>query len=231
MQRSLRCARHRDGYAASAVSRFARPTLALVGGFTLMLAPLSSASAGGPPTTSTTTAIPTRGARVAFVVNGVPTIFSEVRGDLVALARNKGLNLVAIKESGDLSPVREIAASYLTTLILDAVTAQELQRRGVTLTARQLEVARRIDIRAYGKKAWNEFPLRFRSRDIQRTARAVTLAADEGFDLTKPRQARGQLVALVVDLARKANVTVAPTFGTWNADLAVIVPPQEGAPS
>ena len=80
-------------------------------------------------------------------------------------------------------------------------------------------------------KAWNEFPLRFRSRDIQRTARAVALAADEGFDLTKPRQARSQLFALVVNLVRKASVTVNPRFGTWNADLAVVVPPQEGAPS
>jgi len=186
-------------------------------------------------TTTTTANAPTTGrggaARVAFVANGHATLVSEVRADFVALARNKRLNLVAIKESGDLSPVREVAASYLTTLIHDAVTAQELQRRGVTVTRRQLKVARRIDIRTFGKKAWYEFPAHFRIRDIQRTARSIALAADEGFDLTKPHEARSQLVALVIDLVRKANVTVNPRFGRWNADLAVVVPPQEGTPS
>ena len=177
-------------------------------------------SAGGPAG-----AVPPRALRSAFEVNGEPTPVAEVRADLRALAKNKGLSIVKIKEQGDLTPVREVVASYLTTLILDEVMAQELERRGVTPTAAQSRIARRLDIRIYGKKAWNEFPARFRTRDTGRTARAIALAVDEGFDLTNRHEARSELIALVIGLAKQASVTVAPRFGTWNSDLAVVVAP------
>jgi len=170
-------------------------------------------------------AAPPRARRFAFEVNGEAIPVAEVRPDLRALAKNKGLNIVDIKDQGDLTPVREVVASYLTTLILDRVTAQELERRGVAPTEAQLRIARRLDIRIYGKKAWNEFPARFRTRDIGRTARAIALAVDEGFDLTRRREVRRELIALVISLAKQASVTVAPRFGTWNADLAVVVAP------
>ena len=170
-------------------------------------------------------AAPPRARRFAFEVNGEAIPVAEVRPDLRALAKNKGLNIVDIKDQGDLTPVREVVASYLTTLILDRVTAQELERRGVVPTELQVRIARRLDIRIYGKKAWNEFPARFRARDIGRTARAIALAVDEGFDLTKRREVRRELIALVISLAKQASVTVAPRFGTWNADLAVVVAP------
>ena len=170
-------------------------------------------------------AAPPRARRFAFEVNGEAIPVAEVRPDLRALAKNKGLNIVDIKDHGDLTPVREVVAEYLTTLILDRVTAQELERRGVVPTELQVRIARRLDIRIYGKKAWNEFPARFRARDIGRTARAIALAVDEGFDLTKRREVRRELIALVISLAKQASVTVAPRFGTWNADLAVVVAP------
>ena len=195
------------------VSRLA----ATIVGALVLVAPFS---VGGPAS-----AAPPRALRSAFEVNGERTPVAEVRADLRALAENKGLNIVDIKDQGDLSPVREVVASYVTTLILHEVLAQELTRRGVTPTAAQARIARRLDIRVYGKKAWNDFPARFRTRDVGRLARAIALAVDEGFDLTKRHEARSELIALVISLAKQASVTVAPRFGTWNSDLAVVVAP------
>jgi hypothetical protein len=195
------------------VSRLAATVVCVV----VLVAPFAVSGPAG--------AAPPRARRFAFEVNGEPTPVAEVRPDLRALAKNKGLNIVDIKDQGDLTPVREVVASYLTTLILDQVTAQELERRGVAPTMAQVRIARRLDIRIYGRKAWNEFPERFRTRDIGRTARAIALAVDEGFDLTKRREVRRELIALVISLAKQASVTVAPRFGTWNPDLAVVVAP------
>jgi hypothetical protein len=167
----------------------------------------------------------------AFTVDGRPTPFKEVVADLVALARNGQLGIVAVDDEGDRVPVRDVIATWITKVIYAAVIAGELQRRGVAITTEDRTLARRYERRAYGSTTWRAFPPRFRTRQVERTAGAIALAQNEGLDLTTRRRTRRALVALVTRLTRHASVTVAPRFGTWNPDLAVVVPPLEAPPS
>jgi hypothetical protein len=167
----------------------------------------------------------------AFTVDGRATPFKEVVADLVALARNGQLGIVAVDDTGDRVPVRGVIATWMTKVIYAAVIAAELQRRGVAITAEQRALARRYERHAYGPPTWRAFPPGFRTRQVERTAGAIALAQDQGLDLTKPRRTRRALVAFVTELSRRASVTVAPRFGTWDPQLAVVVPPLDGPPS
>jgi hypothetical protein len=164
-------------------------------------------------------------------VDGRATPFKEVVADLIALARNGQLGIVAVNDEGDRVPVRGVIATWITKVIYAAVIAGELQRRGVAITAEHRALARRYERHAYGPATWRAFPPRFQTRQVERTAGAIALAQDEGLDLTRPRQTRRTLVALVIDLTRHASVTVAPHFGTWDPQLAVVVPPLDGPSS
>ena len=174
---------------------------------------------------------PQRGRRPAFVVDGRATPIREVVADLVTLARNGQLGIVAVNDEGDRIPVQGVVATWITKLIHAAVAAAEIERRGVAITPAHRALGRRFDRHAYGADVWRGFPRGFQQRQVERTAGIIALAEDEGFDLTKPRQTRHAVVALVSDLARHASVEVAPRFGTWNAELAVVVPPLEGPQS
>jgi len=167
----------------------------------------------------------------AFTVDGTETPFKEVVADLVALARNGQLGIVAVNDAGDRVPVRGVIATWLTKTIYAAVIAGELQRRGVAITAEHRALARRYERHAYGPATWRAFPPRFTTRQVERTAGAIALAQNEGLDLSKPRQTRRTLVAFVIDLTRHASVAVAPRFGTWDPQLAVVVPPLDGPAS
>jgi hypothetical protein len=171
------------------------------------------------------------GRRPAFAVDGRVTLVREVVADLVTLARNGQLDVVAVNDEGDRVPVRGVIATWMTKLIHAAVIAGELERRGVAITAAHRILARRFERHAYGPAAWRAFPRGFQARQVERTAGAVALADDEGLELTKPRQTRRAVVALVTELARHASVTIAPRFGTWNPDLAVVVPRLDGPAS
>jgi hypothetical protein len=172
-----------------------------------------------------------RGNRPAFTVDGKATPTREVVADLVTLARNGQLAVVAVDDEGDRVPVQGVVATWITKVIHAAVVATELERRGVVIDAKHRVLARRFERHAYGAAVWRAFPRRFQTRQVERTAGAVALAEDERLDLTKPRRTRREVVALITDLARHASVTVAPRFGTWNADLAVVVPRLEGPAS
>jgi hypothetical protein len=171
------------------------------------------------------------GSRPAFTVNGRATPVREVIADLVTLARNGQLGVVAVNDEGDRVPVPGVIATWVTKVIHAAVISGELERRGVAINAGHRVLARRFERHAYGAAVWQAFPRRFQARQIERTAGAIALAQDEGLDLTKRRQTRRAVVALVTELARHASVTVAPRLGTWNPDLAVVVPPQNGPAS
>lgn len=172
-----------------------------------------------------------RGSRPAFTVDGKATPTREVVADLVTLARNGQLGVVAVDNEGDRVPVQGVVATWITKVIHAAVIAAELERRGVVITAAHRALARRFERHAYGSTVWRAFPKRFQTRQVERTAGAVALAEDEGLDLTKPRRTRRAVVALIADLARHASVTVAPRFGTWDPNLAVVVPRLEGPAS
>ena len=171
---------------------------------------------------------PQPGARPAFVVDGRPTPTREVVADLVTLARNHQLELVTVNDEGDRVPVEGVVASWITKLIHAEVAAAELERRGVTVTRVHRLLARRFERHAYGPAVWTAFPRPFQNRQIERTASVIALAQSEGLDLTKRLQTRRAVVALVTDLAHQASVVVAPRFGTWNSDLAVVVPRSQG---
>jgi hypothetical protein len=172
-----------------------------------------------------------RGDLPAFSVGGVATPTREVVSDLVTLSRNAHLQVVTVNDEGDRVPVAGVVASWVTKLVLAAVVAQELERRGVEITRAHRLLARRFDRHAYGAATWRSFPRRFQARQVERTAGAIALAENEGLDLTKSRRTRRAVVALITGLARGATVTVAPRFGTWDSQLAVVVPRQEGPPS
>lgn len=167
----------------------------------------------------------------AFTVDGKVTPFKEVVVDLIALARNGQLGIVAVNDEGDRVPVRGVIATWITKVIYAAVIAGELQRRGVAVTSEHRALARRYERHAYGPATWRAFPPRFKTRQVERTAGAIALAQDEELDLSKPRQTRRTLVALVTELTRHSSVTVAPRFGTWDPQLAVVVPPLDGPAS
>ena len=170
------------------------------------------------------------GEGIAFEVNGETTNLGVVIADLKALASNEALQVATVRDGGDLLPVPEVAATWITSLIYDRVLAQELERRGVGVTARQQLVARKLERHTYEPQARKALPDGFQSREIARTARAAALAKDEGLDVASPRGGR-HLVDLVTELTRNATVVVAPRFGTWDPLLAVVVPPQEAGPS
>ncbi len=167
----------------------------------------------------------------AFTVDGRATPFKEVVADLIALARNGQLGIVAVNDEGDRVPVRGVIATWLTKVIYAAVIVGELQRHGVAITTEQRALARRYERHAYGPATWHAFPPRFKTRQVERTAGTIALAQDEGLDLSKPRRTRRLLVAFVTELSRQASVTVAPRFGTWDPQLAVVVPPLDGPSS
>jgi hypothetical protein len=152
----------------------------------------------------------------------------QVVADLVTLARNGKLDLVAVNDDGDKVPVEGVVASWITKLIHAEVAAAELERRAVEVTTAHRVLARRFERHAYGPAAWQAFPRGFQRRQVERTATVIALAEDEGLDLTKRVQTRRAVVALVTELARHASVAIAPRFGTWNADLAVVVPRTRG---
>jgi len=166
--------------------------------------------------------------RPAFVVDGRATPTREVVADLVTLARNGQLDLVTVNDEGDRVPVEGVVASWITKLIHADVAAAELERRGATITAAHRVLARRFERHAYGAGVWQAFPRGFQRRQIERTATVIALAESEGLDLTKRVETRRAVVALVEDLARRASVFVAPRFGTWSSQLAVVVPRQTG---
>jgi hypothetical protein len=161
--------------------------------------------------------------RVAYEVDGRQTRMAAVIVDLVALARNKALRTSSIDDEGDRVPVREVVASWVTRLIQDEVVAIELERRGVEATARQRLLASRLDEKSFGKEVWGAFPAGFRSRQTARTARSLALARSEGIDLQQRSAARREFAGIVTELARAATVTVAPRFGSWEPQLAVVV--------
>jgi hypothetical protein len=168
-------------------------------------------------------------ADIALEVDGDTIPLRVVVRELEDLARNDALAVVR-ERTGDASPTPEVVATWITSLVNDRVVAHELEGRGIEVTDRQLRSARRQARNAYGRRAWDQFPGRFRERTVARTARAAALAQDEGLDITDAGDAR-RLAELVQTLARAAVVTVAPRFGSWDPTAGAVAPPREGGPA
>jgi hypothetical protein len=176
----------------------------------------------------------------ALSVNGNEVSQRDFTDDLKALRDNAAFRQLADRDAANGGLVisehpntvtSALSAIWASEIVRDKLVRIALAKDHVDVTAAdRAEGARRARQQFGTAAAFDAFPKSFRDEAIAHQANLVALGRSVGADLTT-QEGVNSLLERVAGVAKSADVSVDPRFGTWNKRrLEVVAPRAPGSP-